>query len=194
MYNSQLETALIQPSLKNYGRRARLPLLSDQLWRVESGIVRTLTWTKTGDIATLGLWGSGDLVGRALSSADPLYAECLTPVSVVNLHKNYWHLEMDAIIRHIHLSQELLEIVRCGNAEIALHQLLTWLARRFGRVHQQGWQIDLYLTHQQLADLSGLTRVTVTRLLKAFEARGVIQRCQRQILILPEKPFGVLRS
>jgi CRP-like cAMP-binding protein len=68
--------------------------------------------------------------------------------------------------------------------------LLTWLSVRFGHGEGQGWKIDLRLTHQELAEMSGLTKVTVTRLLKLFEEQGLIQRNQHQILVLPERqPF-----
>ena len=46
------------------------------------------------------------------------------------------------------------------------------------------------LTHQDIAELIGLTRVTVTRLLNAFEKQGIIQRVQRQFIVLHDQvPF-----
>jgi CRP-like cAMP-binding protein len=177
-----------QPRL--FDRRMQLPLSSDQLWQIESGVVRTYTWTENGDLITLGIWGSGDVVGSALASSEPYQAECLTKVSAVLVPRNLWYQFTDALIRQIRMTKELIEIIRYGNAEVSFLRLLTWLAVRFGHASDQGWQIDLRLTHQELAEISGFTRVTVTRLLRTFEEQGLIQRSQRQILVLPERqPF-----
>jgi CRP-like cAMP-binding protein len=191
MLNSPLNSELDpQSRTRIFERRQHLPLSADQLWQIESGVVRTLTWTEEGALITLGLWGVGDVVGKALSSSDPYLAECLTSVSAAPLSRNTWYQATDALIRHARVSNELLEIIRYGNAEVSFLRLLTWLAIRFGHVEGQGWQIDLRLTHQELAEIGGFTRVTVTRLLKTFEEQGMIQRNQRQILILPEnQPF-----
>lgn len=179
-----------QTCTRLFERRHHLPLLADQLWQIESGVVRTLTWTEEGALITLGLWSVGDVVGKSLSSSDPYLVECLTPVSAIPLSRNIWYQATDALIRHARISNELLEIVRYGNAEVSFLRLLTWLAIRFGHMNEQGWQIDLRLTHQELAEISGFTRVTVTRLLKTFEEQGLIQRNHHQILILPEnQPF-----
>ncbi|PSR14679.1 hypothetical protein C8255_23850 [filamentous cyanobacterium CCP3] len=44
-----------------------------------------------------------------------------------------------------------------------------WLLNRFGLQIDQGCLIDLKITYQDLADVSGLGRVTVTRLLRQFK-------------------------
>jgi CRP-like cAMP-binding protein len=168
--NSELDA---QFARRTFERRDHLPLLSDQLWQITTGVVRTVTWTEDGGLITLGIWGTGDVVGRALSSSDPYIAECLTPVNATALPRNYWYQATEALIRHVRVSKELLEIVRYGNAEVSFLRLLTWLSIRFGHGEGQGWQIDLRLTHQELAEMSGL-----------------ILRNQRQILVLPERqPF-----
>jgi CRP-like cAMP-binding protein len=189
--------SLLEPNRRNlpfaphlFDRRSTLPLQPQQLWQIESGAVRSLIWTEEGVLITLGLWGVGDVVGKVLSRSATYQVECLTEVKATVLPKERWYQVTEALIRHTQQTQELLEIVRCGQAEESLLRLLTWLAQRFGRETQQGRQIDLRLTHQELAELTGLTRVTVTRLLSSFEKRGLIQRNQKQIVVLPEcEPF-----
>jgi CRP-like cAMP-binding protein len=68
--------------------------------------------------------------------------------------------------------------------------LLSWLAKKFGQEVAQGQLIDLRLTHQEIAEIMGTTRVTVTRLLKELETQGIIQRLPRKFIVLHEKqPF-----
>lgn len=54
-----------------------------------------------------------------------------------------------------------------------------WLAQKFGREVEQGQLIDLRLTHTDIAEVIGGTRVTVTRLLSQFEQDGIINRPRR---------------
>lgn len=180
----------IEPKLTNFTRRSFLPLRQDSVWLLQTGIVRTLTVLEDGTSVTLGLWGTGDIVGRALSQADPYQIETLTPVEATLIYKQNWHEVTEAMLLHIQRSEQFIEILHYRQAESTLLQLFGWLAKRFGYQVQAGQRIDLRLTHQDIADLIGLTRVTVTRLLKAFERQGIIQRQERQFIVMQDQaPF-----
>lgn len=72
----------------------------------------------------------------------------------------------------------------------ALLRLFGWLAKRFSQEVEQGKLIALRLTHQDIAEIIGSTRVTVTRLLNTFEKQGIIQRVQRHFIVLHDQlPF-----
>lgn len=173
-----------------FTRRSLLPLRQDSLWLLKSGIVRTLTVLEDGTSITLGLWGPGDVVGRILSKADPYQIECLTPVEAQLLPASRWYEATESMISHIQRSGELMEILHCRSAESSLLRLFNWLAKRFGQEVEQGQLIDLRLTHQDIAELIGSTRVTVTRLISDLEKQGIIQRVQRQFIVLhDQQPF-----
>lgn len=172
----------------SFARRSLLPLLKDSLWKIETGVVRTLTVQEDGTSIILGLWGPGDVVGRVLSRADPYQIECITPVRATLIPEHSLHQVTEAMIRHIQRYGELVEILHCRQAESSLLRLFAWLAKRFGQEVEQGQMIDLRLTHQDIADLLGLTRVTVTRLLNEFERQGMIQRKERQFIVLHDQP------
>ncbi len=82
-----------------------------------------------------------------------------------------WMQVLDSILRHVQQTEELLCIVRSSSTHDRLLQLLIWLARKFARKVEQGHLIDLRLTHQDISEIIGTTRVTVTRLLSAVRAR-----------------------
>lgn len=189
-FSPVLPNQSVEQTVFNFTRRSFLPLRRDAIWLIEAGVVRTLTVLEDGNSVILGLWGAGDVVGRVLSSADPYQIECITPVTVTLLPARRWHEATEAMILHIQRSEELMEILHCRQAEFSLLRLFAWLAKRFGQAVEQGQLIDLRLTHQDIADLIGLTRVTVTRLLNDFEKQGVIQRVQRQFIVLHDQaPF-----
>lgn len=180
----------VERRLSLFARRSLLPLGENYLWQIESGVVRTLTWFEDGTNITLGLWGTGDVVGRALSKAEPYQIECLTPVEATKLPVDEWHQVNKAIISHIQQIQEFLEILHSRSVDASLWRLLTWLANKFGHQVEQGQLIELRLTHQEIAEIVGTTRVTVTRILREFEERGIIERLPRKLIVLREKqPF-----
>lgn len=61
---------------------------------------------------------------------------------------------------------------------------MRWLAQRFGHEVAQGQIIDLRLTHQEIAQYIGTTRVTVTRLLNRLQQEGKIVCSSQQCILL----------
>ncbi|HEY9830278.1 MAG TPA: Crp/Fnr family transcriptional regulator [Stenomitos sp.] len=187
---SLLSTGSVDIKRSQFARRSVLPPSRDSLWQIETGAVRTLTLLEDGTTVTLGIWGAGDVVGRVLSKADPFQMECLTPVEVIRIPLDQWYLVNEVLIRHVQQYHEFLEILHYRSIDVSLLRLLNWLARKFGQEVQQGQLIDLHLTHQEIAEIIGTTRVTVTRLLNEFEKQGMIERLSRKRIVLQEKqPF-----
>ncbi len=147
----------------------------NQIWRIESGIVRTYTWDEDGHVITLGFWGNGNLIGRLFSSVWPYEIECLTAVTLQQYEPTPQELQQ-ALLLHIWKTEELLRIVHQRDISKRLLRLLAWLASRFGQTETDGIRLDLPLTHQQLADTIGSTRVSITRLLQRFETEDKIRR------------------
>ncbi|TAE61281.1 MAG: Crp/Fnr family transcriptional regulator [Nostocales cyanobacterium] len=160
-----------------------IPVSSDVLWRIERGIVRTLTWDEEGTFITLGYWGMGDVVGYALSKVKPYQIECLTSVEATIIPPHLWHEEIKALLSHIQQGEELLSILHQKPTSLKLWHFLLWLSEKFGRDLEQGRLIDINITHQDISEVLNTTRVTVTRLLQRFEAEGKILRHKRSIVM-----------
>ncbi|HEY9907664.1 MAG TPA: Crp/Fnr family transcriptional regulator [Thermosynechococcaceae cyanobacterium] len=158
----------------SFSRKDRLPLRSDCLWKIESGSVRTLTWDDEGFVATLGFWGVGEIIGQALSRVQPYQVECLSAVKVCEVPISGGL--QDLTLSYAQRTEELLSILQGRYVPARLLQLLEWLAHRFGRTVRQGKLIDLRLTHQEIAETIGTSRVTITRLLGQFEQEGRLCR------------------
>lgn len=160
----------------NFSRKDLMPAIADHLWQIQQGFVRTLTWDEDGTVITLGLWGVGDLVGRSLSRLQPYQLECLTAVAACPMALPLSQADQ-LLFSHVQQMEQLLCMLQCKSVERRLWQLLQWLAQRFGCHTEQGWLINLPLTHQEMAETIGTTRVTITRLLNQFEHDGRLQRC-----------------
>ncbi len=166
----------------SFQRKDLLPLSLDRLWKIESGVVRTLTWDEEGNQATLGFWGEGDVVGRPLSRMEPYQIRCLTAVKVSELPLVSRYLQT-ALLFNAWKSEELLGILHHQSVRHRLWHFLQWLALRFGRSLPQGRLTEPRLTHQDIAETIGTSRVTVTRLLKALEREGKISRSGQTFLL-----------
>lgn len=181
-----LQVATHQAS-RQFPSRACLPMRQDYLWQIESGVVRTVTHLEDGTVVPLGIWGCGDVIGKALSKFMPFQMECLTSVKVIALPANDWQQLAETLQLHLQQAGELAIIQSYKKIDTMLLNLLAWLAKKFGREVETGQLIDLRLTHQDLAELLGTTRVTVTRILSQLEQQGYIQRLRLHRIVLQEE-------
>lgn len=167
---------LANHGLKTYSfkRYEYVPLRSDVLWRIKTGIVRTLTWDEEGNQIILGLWRNDDIIGSLMSTLEPYQMQCLNDVEVEVLPSIFEEQASNAIIAHCHQTQHLLSISHCRTIDIKLRKFLIWLSEKFGKPCDRGILIDLKLTHQDIADTIGSTRVTMTRSLNQLRLEGLI--------------------
>jgi len=71
-----------------------------------------------------------------------------------------------------------------------LASLISRLAEDFGREIEAGTVIDLVLTHQEIANLIGSSRVTVTKLINKFIDEGMLTIKKRKIIIKDFESLG----
>jgi CRP-like cAMP-binding protein len=183
---SNLVALPIHSYQKSFLRGDFLSLESNLLWRLEYGFIRSVIWNYDGQAATLGIWGPGDTIGRILSQTEDCDLECLAPVLMNGLPLPRISSDelQKATMSHLKQSQILLKILHCRPMPLRFLKLLIWLAHRFGHPVDQGWLLDLRLTHQTLAEIIGTTRVTVTRMLGVFEREGRIKKLHQHRYLL----------
>jgi CRP-like cAMP-binding protein len=165
-----------------FRRGESLALQPQLLWKLEQGFVRTLTWDESGNVVTLGIWGANEFVGQPFSQLHPYQIECLTDVHA----KKVASIEVAppmSMLNHVYQTEKLLSIIHCKRTSIRLLLFLEWLAQRFGHKHDQGWRLELKLTHQVIAEIIGTTRVTVTRLLQQLERDGKLIRGRKSLIV-----------
>lgn len=182
-----LSHQLPDDGIHRFSRGSLLPLKDDHLWRIEAGVVRTLTWFEDGSVVGLGIWGPGDVIGKPLTQANPFQAECLTPIETTLWPIDQWENLTDSLLAYALQTEKLTLIRSYKRSEEMLLRLLDWLATKFGHAVDNGHELNFHLTHQILSELLGLTRVTVTRLLGSLEDQGLIRRLSRQKLIVQEE-------
>ncbi|MFY8149956.1 MAG: Crp/Fnr family transcriptional regulator [Prochlorococcaceae cyanobacterium] len=174
--------------------RIRLTLLAGQslplevAWCIEDGYVRsTVPADGQGGAATLGFWGPGETVFSTRSGWMPGQLVGHSPVVLVECMPRQEEVQL-FLRSQLEQAADLLRISQVRPAEDRLMLLLQWIGQRFGRVNSRGISLsleDMNLTHRDLAEISGMTRVTVTKLLTRFRQKGQILRCGEADWLLP---------
>ncbi|HCF29892.1 MAG TPA: replication/maintenance protein [Cyanobacteria bacterium UBA11049] len=176
-------TVCYPPPVRLFSRCELIPLERDVLWRIERGAIRTLTWNSLGSLITLGYWGDGDVVGQPITRMQVYEIQCLTSVEASILPKELWHQALPTILRQAQQTEELLSIIHCQSTYQKAWKFLVSLSQKFGRDVELGRLIDLPITHAEIAETIGTTRVTVTRTLQQFEAEGKLRRQKRRLIL-----------
>lgn len=169
-----------------------IPQTADKLWLLKKGAVKTLTGSEVGKTTILGYWGEGDVVGSSLSKVNTYKVQCLNTVEAISVPLEQGSFLFKEISHCIQQTDELLRIIRTEKMHSRLSSLLIWFASKFGSQVLQGTLINIRLTHQELAEIMGATRVTVTRLLNQLEQEEMITRPRRFAIII--KNSGLLES
>ena len=170
-------------TLQHFQRRETIPLNQNTLWQIESGVVRTATWGTDAAIVTLGFWGTDDIVGLPLPHIAPYQIDCLTDVTVRILSDESL-FPLDAMISHIQQMEELLRMMHNNSVEQRLLSFLFWFANKFGQDTNDGQVIKIRLTHQEIAEVIGSTRGTVTRLLQKFQSERMLSWSEERYMLL----------
>jgi CRP-like cAMP-binding protein len=162
------------------------------------GRVKIKVLTPDGREIILAFVDEGELFGEhALidSSSRNEFAEATTPVAVMSLPREelLWlisqnaslGLEMTKLIglRRRRIENRLRNVLfRSTRQRVAA--LLLELLESHGEPLKRGWRVRLPLSHQELANLIGATRETVTVVLGRLKAEGTIEVRRRRLVVL----------
>lgn len=68
-----------------------------------------------------------------------------------------------------------IQILSFNNAAQRIKTLFVMLSNMYGKKSDEGITIDMKLTHQNIADMTGITRETVTRIVNKWHKEGLIE-------------------
>ena len=204
-YRKALEKLFNDARPKLYPKNQLVHYQGDPLshiYLIQSGYVKVYTILDSGDTRTILILGPGDIFPMAFS----------TSLDWENYQIRYFYqslsdsklliLPSDELKRHIDSDQEMmgtymnyiaasneaimrqLEVMKNKKAINKMEMLLPYLISKAGkRIKPNVYQLQLKLSHQEIADLSGVTRETTTTLIKQLEKAGIIDQHRGKWLI-----------
>jgi CRP-like cAMP-binding protein len=178
-------------SLQPYRSGQTIRMLPDEIFVVCRGVVQLGTLYDTGDEALLGLACPSMPFGLPLALIRPYQAMALTDVDLMRVKMieiQQSPVLVQGLFRHLtrrlQQTEAILAMVGYRRVEERLRHLLLLLVQEVGQSSPEGMRLSVRLTHQQLANAIGTTRVTVTRLLSQLqEANWLIVGSDRHIIL-----------
>ncbi len=142
---------------------------------IERGLLKVSLSATDGQPITLGFLQAGDQLPLEFQRRATMHLEAITPV-----HLSECGVEAPQPGQHSlnDWAVDLLLIRRLTTAEQRLTALLRLLAERIGRRHKDWYVLPIQLTHAQIADLIGHTRVTVTQQFSLLRRARLIETCR----------------
>lgn len=170
----------------------------DRIHIVKGGRVRMYRVTPDGKQLTLDIHAKGTILGdMTMLGQDRLpeaYADAvdeavictITPDELRRLIERYPIIGVN-IIRHLsrrlQAAERELEAMAYQRVDQRLARRLLDLGQRFGVKTQRGTLIEARLTQQELAEMVGTTRETLTHTLTDLRKRGLLDMARHQVVI-----------
>ena len=174
------------------------------VYMLETGKVKLTRLTSDGQLVLLRVVIAGDPLGGVAALGErnyPVSAQAADDCTVLawdgrtmdRLLRAHPQLAINVIrfvSERLHDMQRRYEELATQQVEQRLARVLLRLATRTGRRVDEGVLIDVPLTRQDLAEMTGTTLFTVSRVLNRWQKAGVIRAGRQRIIVL--HPHGLV--
>jgi CRP/FNR family transcriptional regulator, cyclic AMP receptor protein len=206
---AKLQELITQVELREIPRRQVIYLPGDpgdQIYFINGGRVKTSKVTRDGKELTLAYRGAGQVFGElAVVDGSPReeMAEAMKNAIITELSVEVFRelLLSDAKLcfafmaemgrRRKQLETKLEHLV-FKDVQAKLAALLLELAEEYGQETEDGLQIGLKITHQEMANLIGSTRETISLTLAQFKKRGLLDLNGRSVVLKDQSGLGAM--
>ncbi len=208
-YSFGIDTLFADAREKFYPKNQIIGYQGDTLsaiYLIKEGYVKAYTILDTGDTRTIFILGPGDILPIVFSLTLSwskyqirYFYQSLTDVKLlmldyeqfrklINTKQQMANTYMTYMAASNQALMNQLEAIKHKTAKDKVMALLPYLVRKLGKkVNPNTYKLRLKLSHQEIADLSGITRETTSALLKELEQDGVIKQ-QRDTWIIHLDP------
>lgn len=161
------------------------------IWLVRQGLVKLSSFNETGAEIITGLAKPGMMFGSSMTSLPIYQATAIADVEVVPIYlseiaatPNLNEILLSKMQQRLQQTQSFLFMAGQRNVQERLHKLLEILKQQIGEPVTEGTRLCFRLTHEDIANICGTTRVTITRLLSQFQQQGKIQFDHKKHIII----------
>ena len=168
------------------------------MYAILEGKVKILQTTEDGREIIMAMHQAGDSFGEislidgktatasVVATADALIA--IVPkrdfYSLLDSSPKFLDSLLQMLCSRIRENVEKIQLLNFNNAAHRVKMLLIKLSTTHGQESQEGMSLTMKLTHQDIANMTGLTRETVTRALDQWQRSGDIRVLDNKCLFL----------
>ncbi len=174
---------------------------SSFLFMIKKGKVKISLFSESGKEHILALLTEGDIFGDIFEPgifSEKMWVYALEPALICSINRK----DFSSLISQFplitlkvvkNLSQRLnkaenqIESLSLQRAPQRLANLLLRLGETYGENQHNSIHLTLKLTHQDMANMTGMTRQTVTLLLNQWENDNVLKRAERTLILFLNK-------
>ncbi len=183
------------------------------VYLLESGYVKIYHLGPAGREVLLWFCFPGDIFGlteMVHGGGRKVYARAGTPVELLSVpreafkaflaqHPSAAVLVMDVLSHRVRALSQLVQGLITDDVPQRLMQLLTRLSSAYGRPADKGVCVDIALTHQEMANMIGTSRQSITSTLNALKRLGLVAIKNRRLHLIDArliegKAFSELRA
>lgn len=177
---------------------------ADAFYVLTAGSVKLTQLTSEGHQVVLRLIGRGDAFGGVAAfrgATYPVTAAAVTDASALEwpgavmagLMERYPKLAINAlqfVAARLHELQVQFRQLATEKVERRVARVLLRLVQQAGRRVESGVLIDLPLSREDIAQMTGTTLYTVSRIISRFEAQGILEAGRQRMVI--RNPHGLM--
>lgn len=203
--NNELTDIIMMTGSKSFDKNENVFLegdKSDTLYIINEGKIKLYKTTKSGKEQILHILSEGEFFGELNLVKTGEYhfnARAMTPVRLCTLTNEDMK---NIVLKRPEIGLKVLEVMgerlskletmvqtlATNDAEARLANLLIQLSQENGKRTSQGIEIRVPMTREDMSNLTGVARETISRKLKKLEDQGIIKLIgSRKIIILNEE-------
>ena len=172
---------------------------NNYIYIIFDGEVKVSQATEVGKEVILFIHQAGEIFGESSlvdkGNSPALIAATKDTLCAIISMKDFYTIMFnhnDILEKLIHIlssrlcqSWELIQMLNSNNAPQRIKTLLMMLAKRCGRNTREETILNIRLTHQSIANMTGLARETVTRVIDVWQRNGDISTKNKLIQLNP---------
>lgn len=176
------------------------------LYVVASGQIKLLRHTLAGQDILIDVLPPGDFFGTLSTFEDTFYADtaqaqtsaCVLAITaedfrgVLTRYPSAALAVLDITSKRLHEAHEMLRQISAYPVEQRVAYILSKLARKFGEASDEGLLIQMPLTRDDIAQMTGATAETASRVMSQFQKDGVIRSGRQWVAITDPERLAAL--
>ena len=179
---------------------------ANRLYVVADGNIKLMRHTLSGKDVMLDILDQGEFFGSLTQTEADTYAETAqahTPVctlsiegsnfrQILNHHPPVAIKVMGIMAQRLRESQEMVRLLSTSSVEQRIAHVLLKLGDKLGETDDNGLLIQLPLGRGDLAELSGTTTETASRVMSQLQKEGLIRTGRRWVAIMDQPGLAAL--
>ena len=168
------------------------------MYIILSGKVKAVQITEDGKEILLAIHQAGEFFGEmsfidgktspaTIVAADDCVINIISRdefYSTIITHKKVLYNLLLILCSRLREAWEMIQLLNLKNASDRLKILFYTLSNKYGEKTSKGITLNIKLTHQEMADMSGMARETVTRVLDKWNKEGEISILRNKLIQL----------